>query len=54
MPTATTISADAAQQTSRNGLQRGAQQPVTQQERNAAQSLRTKMGAWVLEVPLVQ
>ncbi len=54
MSTATTVSADTGQQTSRNGLQRGAQRPVTQQERNAAQSLRTKMGAWVLDVPLVQ
>jgi len=41
MSTATTTSHDTGQQTSPRGLQREAQQPVTQQERNAAQSLRT-------------
>jgi len=45
MATATTTSHDIGQQVSPRGLQREAQQPVTQQERNAAQRLRTTMAA---------
>jgi hypothetical protein len=45
MPTATTTSHDTGQQTSLNSRQREAQQPVTQQERSAAQRLRTTMAA---------
>jgi len=45
MPPLTTTSHDTSQQVSTPGLQREAQQPVTQQERNAAQRLRTKRAA---------
>ena len=41
MPTATTTSHDTGQQASPRGLQREAEQPVTQQERDAAQRRRT-------------
>ena len=45
MSIATTTSHDTGQQTSPPGLQREAQQPATQRERNAAQRLRTTMAA---------
>jgi hypothetical protein len=45
MPPLTTTSHDTSQQVSTRGLQREAQQPITQQERNAAQRLRTKRAA---------
>jgi hypothetical protein len=45
MSTATTTSTDPGQHTPTHGRQREAQQPVTQQERNAAQRLRTTMAA---------
>ena len=45
MSTATTTSHDTSQQTSPRGRQREAQQPATQQERSAAQRLRTTMAA---------
>jgi hypothetical protein len=45
MSTATTTSHDTGQQTSPRGLQREAQQPVMQQERSAADRLRTTMAA---------
>jgi len=45
MSTATTTSTDTGQHTPTRGRQREAQQPVTQQERNAAQRLRTTMAA---------
>ena len=45
MSTATTTSHDTGQQVSPRGRQREAQQPVTQQERNAANRLRTTMAA---------
>ena len=45
MSTATTTSTDTGQTNSTRGRQREAQQPVTQQERNAAQRLRTTMAA---------
>ena len=45
MSTAITTSHDTGQQVSPRGRQREAQQPVTQQERNAAQRLRTTMAA---------
>ena len=45
MSTATTTSHDTGQQTSPRGRQREDQQPVTQQERSAAQRLRTTMAA---------
>ena len=44
MSTATTTSHDTGQQVSPRGRQREAQQPVTQQERNAANRLRTLLG----------
>jgi hypothetical protein len=45
MSTATTTSTDTGQHTPTRGRQREAQQPVTQQERSAAQRLRTKIAA---------
>ncbi len=45
MATATTTATDTGQQTPTRGRQREAQQPVTQQERSAAQRLRTTMAA---------
>lgn len=45
MSTATTRSHDTGQQVSQRGLHREAQQPVTQQERNAANRLRATMAA---------
>jgi hypothetical protein len=45
MSTATTQFLDTGQQISPRGLHRDAQQPVTQQERSAAQRLRTTMAA---------
>ena len=45
MSTATTTSHDTGQQTSERGRQREVQQPVTQQERSAAQRPRTTMAA---------
>jgi hypothetical protein len=50
MATATTIdtSLNTGQQVSPRGLHRENQQPVTQQERNAAQRLRTTMAAVTL------
>ena len=45
MSTATTTSTDTGQHTPTRGRQREAQQPVTQQERSAAQRLRTTMAA---------
>jgi len=45
MSTATTTSHDPGQQVSPRGRQREAQQPVTQQERSAANRLRTTMAA---------
>jgi hypothetical protein len=45
MSTATTTSTDTGQQTSPRGLQREAQQPVTQTTPNAANRLRAKMAA---------
>ena len=45
MSTATTTSHDTGQHTPTRGLHRETQQPVTQQERNAAQRLRTTMAA---------
>jgi hypothetical protein len=45
MSTATTTSADTGQHITTRGRQREAQQPVTQQERSAAQRLRTTMAA---------
>ena len=45
MSTATTTSHDTGQQVSPRGRQREAQQPVTQQERNAANRLRATMAA---------
>ena len=54
MSTATTTSHDTGQQMAPRGRQREAQQPVTQQERSAAQRIRTPMAACVLDVLLVQ
>ena len=45
MSTATTTSHDTGQHTPTRGLHRETQQPVTQQERNAANTLRTTMAA---------
>ena len=45
MSRATSTSYDTGQQTSPRGLHRETQQPVMQQERNAAQRLRTAMAA---------
>jgi hypothetical protein len=45
MSTATTTSTDTGQHTPTHGRQREVQQPVTQQERNAANRLRTTMAA---------
>jgi hypothetical protein len=45
MSTATTTSTDTDQHTPTRGRQREAQQPVTQQERSAANRLRTTMAA---------
>jgi hypothetical protein len=45
MSTATTTSTDTGQHTSTRGRQREAQQPVSQQERSAAERLRTTMAA---------
>ena len=45
MATATTTSTDTGQTNSTRGRQREAQQPVTQQERSAANRLRTTMAA---------
>jgi hypothetical protein len=45
MSTATTTSTDTGQHTPTRGRQREAQQPATQQERSAAQRLRTTMAA---------
>ena len=45
MATATTTSHDTGQQVSPHGLHREAQQPVTQQERSAANRFRTTMAA---------
>jgi hypothetical protein len=45
MSTATTTSTDTGQYTPTRGRQREAQQPVTQQERSAANRLRTTMAA---------
>lgn len=45
MSTATTTSHDTGQQVAPRGLQREAQQPVTQQDRSAVQRLRTTMAA---------
>jgi hypothetical protein len=45
MATTTTTSTDTGQQVFPRGRQREAQQPVTQQERSAAQRLRTTMAA---------
>jgi len=45
MSTITTTSPDTGQQVSPRGLHREGQQTVTQQERNAAQRLRTTMAA---------
>jgi hypothetical protein len=45
MSNATTTSTDTGQHTPTRGRQREAQQPVTQQERSAAQRLRTTMAA---------
>ena len=45
MSTATTTSNDTGQQVSPRGRQREAQQPATQQERSAANRLRTTMAA---------
>ena len=45
MSTATTTSNDTGQHTPTRGLQRDTQQPVTQQERSAANRLRTTMAA---------
>jgi len=45
MSTANTISSDTSQHTPTRGRQREAQQPVTQQECNAAQTLRAMMVA---------
>ena len=46
MSTATTTSHETGQHTPTRGRQREAQQPVTQQERSAAQRLRTMMAAF--------
>jgi hypothetical protein len=45
MSTATTTSHDTGRQTSPRGLHREAQQPITQQERSSASTLRTTMAA---------
>ena len=45
MSTATTTSNDTGQHTPTRGRQRDTQQPVTQQERSAANRLRTTMAA---------
>ena len=50
----TTTSTDTGQHTPTRGRQCEAQQPVTQEERNAAQRLRTTMAAGVLDVQAVQ
>ena len=48
MSIATTTSHDTGQQTSPRGLHRETQQSVTQQDRNAANRLRTTMAAVIL------
>jgi hypothetical protein len=49
MATATTTSTDTGQHTPTRSRQREAQQPVTQQERSAANRLRTTMATRMLE-----